>query len=282
MVAIAAAALAIFLLLNVGGWGTLIQAKLFRIDNQPVVVPPPSNFQPQVPDGFKVSVFAKGFTGPRWLAVAPNGDVFLADSSAGEVVVLHDSQRKGSAESRDIFADHLNLPFGIAFHDDYVYVANTNEVLRFRYHPKTSKRLGDAEHILDLRGWATTSIGRDRWPLVLMAKGFLCRLDRKLMSRSSLIPAVPQFWLRTLMGRTCESTRAGCEMRWELPSTPSLAACGQPSMNGTTLATTSRQTTSPVFWTVAFTDGPTLSSAHTWMTGFPRDRTWWQKRLSRM
>ncbi len=48
--------------------------------------------------------------------------------------------------------DHLNLPFGIAFHDDYVYVANTNEVLRFRYDPKTSKRLSNAEHIIDLPG----------------------------------------------------------------------------------------------------------------------------------
>ena len=50
------------------------------------------------------------------------------------------------------FADRLNLPFGIAFHDDYVYVANTNEVVRFRYDPKTSKRLGDAEPILGLPG----------------------------------------------------------------------------------------------------------------------------------
>ena len=44
------------------------------------------------------------------------------------------------------------MPFGIAFHDGYVYVANTNEVVRFRYDPETSKRLSDAEHILDLPG----------------------------------------------------------------------------------------------------------------------------------
>jgi glucose/arabinose dehydrogenase len=68
------------------------------------------------------------------------------------VVVLHDPERNGAARSRDIFADHLNLPFGIAFHDDSVYVADTNEVLRFRYDPMTSKRLGGAEHILDLPG----------------------------------------------------------------------------------------------------------------------------------
>ena len=153
VVTIAAVALTgSFFLLNPGGWRTRILARLFRVDNYPVVVPPPPNFQPQVPPGFKVSVFAKGFTEPRWLAVAPNGDVFVADSAAGSVVVLHDPQGKGSAESRDTFADHLTLPFGIAFHDEYVYVANTNEVLRFRYDPKTSKRLGDGEHVLDFPG----------------------------------------------------------------------------------------------------------------------------------
>jgi glucose/arabinose dehydrogenase len=151
--AFAAAVLAIcILLVNVGGWRARVIARLLRVDNDPVVILPPPNFQPQVPPGFKVSVFARGFTGPRWLAVAPNGDVFVADSAAGAVVVLHDPQGRGVAESRDVFADHLNLPFGIAFHDDYVYVANTNEVLRFRYDPKTSRRLGEGEHVLDLPG----------------------------------------------------------------------------------------------------------------------------------
>ena len=149
---IAIALLAVILVLNVGGWKTRIRARLFRTGNWPVVVSPPANFRPQVPPGFKVSVFAIGFTQPRWLAVAPNGDVFVADSAIGEVVVLHDPQSRGSAQSREIFADRLNLPFGIAFHDDYVYVANTNEVVRFRYDSKTSRRLGDAEHVLDLPG----------------------------------------------------------------------------------------------------------------------------------
>lgn len=147
-----AAALAVTILLNVRGWRALVLARLLRTDNYPLVVTPPANFQPLVPPGFKVSVFARGFTEPRWLAVAPNGDVFVADSAVGEVVVLHDPQRQGSAQSREIFANHLNLPFGIAFHDDYVYVANTDEVQRFRYDPRTSKRLGNAEHVLDLPG----------------------------------------------------------------------------------------------------------------------------------
>ncbi len=145
-------ALALIGFLNVNGWRALVLARLLRTDNYPVVVPAPVNFQPRVPHGFKVSVFARGFSEPRWLAVALNGDVFVADSAAGKVIVLRDSKEQGSGQSREIFADHLNLPFGIAFHDEYVYIANTNEVLRFRFDPLTSKRLGDAEHVLDLPG----------------------------------------------------------------------------------------------------------------------------------
>src|SRR5271165_6937197 len=152
LAAVSLGALAMFLLLNIGGWRARVLARLLRVNNPALVVPPPPNFQPQVPPGFKVSVFAQGFTQPRWLAVAPNGDVFVADSAAGQVIVLGDREKHSQAESRDVFADRLNLPFGIAFHDDYVYVANTNEILRFRFDPKTSKRLGNSEHIADLPG----------------------------------------------------------------------------------------------------------------------------------
>lgn len=149
---IACAAIAFLLLLNVGGWRARLLARITRVENWPTVVPPPRDFQPRVPPGFKVSVFATGFVEPRWLAVASNGDVFVADSAAGKVIVLHGLSAQGGAESGAVFADQLNLPFGIAFRGDYVYVADTNEVLRFRYDPGTSKRLGGAEHILDLPG----------------------------------------------------------------------------------------------------------------------------------
>ena len=138
---------AVFLLFNVGGWRARILMRLQRVDNDPVIAAAPPGFQPRVPEGFKVAVFARGFQEPRWLAVAPDGDIFVADSAAGQVIVLRDQ-----AAARAVFADHLAMPFGIAFHADYVYVANTNEVVRFRYDPGTSRRLGDAEHILDLPG----------------------------------------------------------------------------------------------------------------------------------
>ena len=144
--------LALLLLSNFRGYRSRLIARLWRTTNYPVVVPPPPNFQPHVPPGFKVSVLAAGFQRPRWLAVSPNGDIFVADSAAGAVDVLRISPIPGEPVSRKIFADHLDLPFGIAFHDDYVYIANTNQVLRFRYDPKTSAKLGDAEPILSLPG----------------------------------------------------------------------------------------------------------------------------------
>lgn len=152
LIAIAVFMFAFLAILNWRGYRTRLVARVLRTSNAPTVVSPPHGFQPQVPPGFRVSVLAAGFDQPRWLAVAPNGDVFVADSGAGKVIVLRTSPATTVGGSREVFADHLNLPFGIAFHDDYVYVANTNQVVRFRYDPKTSSRLGDAELILNLPG----------------------------------------------------------------------------------------------------------------------------------
>ena len=118
--------------------------------NGPNKATPPEGFLPTVPSGFHVSIFAKDFKNPRFLATAPDGDVFVAETGANEIVVLRDPQHTGNARQREVFAGGLNRPFGIAFHDDYVYVGNTGAVVRFRYDKQTSKRLGEAEHILNL------------------------------------------------------------------------------------------------------------------------------------
>jgi glucose/arabinose dehydrogenase len=124
---------------------------------RPIVANPPHGrpspgFTPSALQGFEVSVFARGFQEPRYLAVAPDGDVFLADTGAGKVYVLHDPGHGAASDARATFASDLNEPFGIAFHDNYVYIGDTDEVVRFPYDPKTSKRTGDREHILDLPG----------------------------------------------------------------------------------------------------------------------------------
>ncbi len=120
------------------------------VGNAPEIEKPPAGFLPTVPPGFRVNVFATNFKYTRWLTIAPNGDIFLADSGAGEIVLMRDPKNSGGAEEREIFADGQREPFGIVFHENYVYVGNTNEVVRFRFDPKTSKRLGGKEHLLDL------------------------------------------------------------------------------------------------------------------------------------
>jgi glucose/arabinose dehydrogenase len=143
---LAPTALAALFVANIGGWRARVISRLTRVENYPVVVPAPPNYKPHVPQGFNVSVFARGFQSPRWLATAPNGDVFVADSAAGQVIVLR------QADQREVFAEGLTLPFGIVFRQQYVYVADTNEVIRFAFDPGTSKRLGDGERVIDLPG----------------------------------------------------------------------------------------------------------------------------------
>jgi glucose/arabinose dehydrogenase len=128
--------------------------------NPPEMERPPAGFLPTVPPGFKVNVFATNFKYPRWLTVAPNGDIFLADSGSGEILVMRDPQNTGKAQEREIFVSGQREPFGIVFHENYVYVGNTNEVARFRYDPKTSKRLGEKEHLMNLptRGHSTRAL----------------------------------------------------------------------------------------------------------------------------
>jgi glucose/arabinose dehydrogenase len=118
--------------------------------NGPDRAKPPTGFLPTVPAGFRLNVFAADFKQPRWLTVAPNGDIFLAETGAGEIIVLRDPQHTGGAQEREVFASGNRRPFGIAFREDYVYVGNANELVRYRYDPKTSKRLGEKEHLLDL------------------------------------------------------------------------------------------------------------------------------------
>ncbi len=80
----------------------------------------------KAPDGLRVSVYADGLKNPRLMAVAPNGDLFVADQGAGRVYVLPDRNGDGVADSKQVFAEGLNAPHSLAFHGAYLYVANTD------------------------------------------------------------------------------------------------------------------------------------------------------------
>jgi glucose/arabinose dehydrogenase len=85
------------------------------------------------PDGFKIEVFATGLQSPRKLCIAPNGDVFVVESYRGKVKLLRDTDGDKRADKTLLFADRFNLPYGIAIRGNFLYVANTNSVVRFPY-----------------------------------------------------------------------------------------------------------------------------------------------------
>jgi glucose/arabinose dehydrogenase len=101
------------------------------------VVPRPLAAVPQVPAGFKAELLAEGLSGPREMRTAPNGDIFVAETRSGRIRLLRLSEDGSKLVKNEIYAGGLNQPFGIAFfpsdHPQWVYIANTDSVVRFRY-----------------------------------------------------------------------------------------------------------------------------------------------------
>jgi glucose/arabinose dehydrogenase len=117
------------------------------------VVARPAGVTPQVPAGFKIEVFAEGLSGPRIIRTAPNGDIFVAETRAGRVRVLRTPYGATKPNANEIFASGLHGPFGIAFFPNgdnpkWVYVANTDSVVRFPYRSGDLKATGPAETIV--------------------------------------------------------------------------------------------------------------------------------------
>ena len=154
------------------------------VSNQPHVIARPANAWPIAPAGFKVTLYAGGdttpmqradnvehmtrssgtFTEPRLVRVAPNGDLFLSDSGAGEVIVLRGVGPDGKAAHIATFATGLDHPFGIAFYPadnpKYVYIGNATTVQRFPYHAGDLHATGPAETIVpDIPGYAQLTGG---------------------------------------------------------------------------------------------------------------------------
>ena len=102
------------------------------------IVPRPSGVMPKVPPGFTVEAYATGLSGPRLLRVAPNGDVFIAEMSAGDIRILH-AGANGQRATTTIYAKGLDEPFGLDFYPPgpdpkYLYVGTVDAVVRFAYH----------------------------------------------------------------------------------------------------------------------------------------------------
>ncbi len=103
------------------------------VSNPSLDIARPANVVPLVPPGFHVNIFASNQSGARWMTVAPNGDVFLARSEDGKVVVLRDANGDGKAEGVSDFAAGFNRPHGLAFNAGALYVGDTRTVWRLPY-----------------------------------------------------------------------------------------------------------------------------------------------------
>ncbi|MDE2183185.1 MAG: PQQ-dependent sugar dehydrogenase [Alphaproteobacteria bacterium] len=95
-------------------------------DNGANMIARPRGAVPEVPKGFVAEPYATGLSNPRFMALAPNGDVFVAESYAGKITLLHG----GKAH---MFAGGFHYPHGLAFHDGTLYVGDLDAVWRLTY-----------------------------------------------------------------------------------------------------------------------------------------------------
>ena len=120
------------------------------VRNAAGVIPKPDRAQLQAPSGFSISVYAEDLQQPRMMLLAPNGDLFVAQSRPGSVVVLRDTNNDGKPDTRSIYAQGLQGVFGMAFHDGYLYLGRTDSIVRYKYQPGDTQAKGMPEKLLDL------------------------------------------------------------------------------------------------------------------------------------
>jgi len=141
----------------------------------------PAGGKPTAAAGTQVAAFAEGLDHPRWLYVLPNGDVLVAETNAppkpddssgirgwvmkkvmgkagagvpspNRITLLRDADHDGVAETRTVFLQNLNSPFGMTLVGNDLYVADTDRLLRFRYEPGATEIKTQPIKVTDLPG----------------------------------------------------------------------------------------------------------------------------------
>jgi glucose/arabinose dehydrogenase len=120
------------------------------VNNGPKVVPRPEGAMPTAMPGYSVTLYSSELQAPRLIRAAPNGDLFVAETGQGRVRVLRGVDATGKAQEVEVFASGLNRPFGIAFYPlgpkpEFVYVGNTDSIVRFPYQSGDLKARGPQE-----------------------------------------------------------------------------------------------------------------------------------------
>jgi glucose/arabinose dehydrogenase len=126
--------------------------------NFPETAPMPAGAKPIVPAGFTVSMVASGLTGPRAIRVAPNGDLFVAETMSDRVRVYHMAEGGGTLTGGDVFAEGLFQPFGMAFYPpggnpQWLYIANSDGLVRVPYKNGDRKASAKPERLVERIPW---------------------------------------------------------------------------------------------------------------------------------
>ena len=141
----------------------------------------PDGTKPTPAQGLQVGAFAEGLDHPRWLYVLPNGDVLVAETNAppkpddgkgirgwvmkkvmgragagvpspNRITLLRDANHDGIAETRTVFLENLNSPFGMTLVGNDLYVADTDRLIRFPYKDGDTQIKAQPTKVVDLPG----------------------------------------------------------------------------------------------------------------------------------
>lgn len=114
----------------------------------------PANARFQVPQGFAINLFAPAIPNARWLAIAPNGDVFLAQTDLNQISILRDTNSDGVADQTFVWdvGGMLDKPHGLVFNGNYLYVGATEAIVRYDYTAGQTKAGGSPTKLVGLPG----------------------------------------------------------------------------------------------------------------------------------
>jgi glucose/arabinose dehydrogenase len=126
--------------------------------NFPETAPMPPGAKPTVPSGFSVEMVASGLKSPRTIRVAPNGDLFVAETKSNTVRAYRMPAANAKLSGGEVFASGLYQPYGIAFHPpgpnpQWVYIANSDSLVRVPYKNGDLKASARPERIVERIPW---------------------------------------------------------------------------------------------------------------------------------
>ena len=185
--------------------------------NLPRMAAKPDDAQLKTLPGFSVSLFATGLAGPRRMRMAPNGDIFITESNGGKLTVLRAKPGSDKVEQTSVFAEGLNRPFGIAFYPEkdpkWVYVGNTDSVVRYPYKAGDLKASGPAEAVIP-----KIPTGGGHWSRDLAFSPDGSKLFVSVGSSSNYGEIIPQ---KTVAEAQAWDKTHGLGAPWAVPKRPS-------------------------------------------------------------